>query len=353
MRYYFRQLVLIVMRWLGIIRMFQFIRRNQIIILMIHGVMDDCDNPAWKPLRPQLSRGGLNEYLKILSRRYHFISLSDAVEMIKGRKPVRPYSVVLTFDDGYRNNFTHALPLLRRYDAPATFFVPTGFVNAPKPFWFDRLDYALQQVPVDGREVKVGSLTMCLDGSSREALCRSYKRLRRCAKELRMSDHEFLRDMTELAAQLEEESGRALSDMQANDDWSAIATWDQIRRAIEDGDVSIGAHTVDHIRLDLVDAEVARDQLCKARRDIEVHTGRPCDCLAYPNGNHSQNILDLTQECRYLCAVTTNEGLNHVGDNVFTLRRIDLPVEVSILELLTRLSGLSEISSHIRARLGR
>ena len=248
MRFYVRKLFILLMRWIGIIRLFQFIYRNQIVILMIHGVMDERDKPSWKPLRPQLSRNKLEEYLRVLSKRYRFISLADAVEMLQGHKPMQPYSMVLTFDDGYRNNLTHALPILRQYNAPATFFIPTGFLDNPRPFWFDRLDYALQHAQVNGREVKVGSFTIRLDGGSREALCESYKRFRRTGKKLQMSDHDFLWEMEQLAIQLETESSRALADIHEDDDWSAIMTWEQIKTTDKRA-VTIGSHTVDHIRL--------------------------------------------------------------------------------------------------------
>ncbi len=352
MRYCLRQLIIVVMRWLGVIRLCQFIRRKQVVILTIHGVMDDQNNPVWKPLRPQLSRSKLEEYLRVLSRRYRFVSLSDAVEMLQGPKPMQPYSMVLTFDDGYRNNFTHALPILRRYNAPATFFVPTGFLENARPFWFDRLDYALQQAQVNGREVKVGSFTMCLDSSNRETLRESYKRLRRTAKKQQMSDLEFLREMEQLASQLEEESGRALSDIQEKDDWSAVITWEQIR-TIGNGDVSIGSHTVDHIRLSLVEPEIAHEQLARSKRDIEIHTGKPCLSLCFPNGSFTDETITLARECGYLCGLTTKEGLNCVGDDIMKLRRVNLPTYGSVSELLARLCGLSQVLSCIKACLMR
>jgi len=261
MRLFLRQLILFLMRNAGIIRIFQFILRNRIAILTIHGVMDERENPSWKPLRPQLSRDKLEEYLSVLSKRYHFISLMDAVEMLSGHRPVQPYSLVLTFDDGYRNNLTHALPILRRYNAPATFFVPTDFINNPRPFWFDRLDYALQQTHVNGRKVKVGSFTMYLESGDRETLQESFKEFRRSAKKQKqISDYEFLGDMERLSESLEAESGRSLADIQKNDDFSAIMSWENIRENC-DGDVTIGSHTIDHIRLDKVDSETARYQL--------------------------------------------------------------------------------------------
>jgi peptidoglycan/xylan/chitin deacetylase (PgdA/CDA1 family) len=154
-----------------------------------------------------------------------------------------------------------------------------------------------------------------------------------------MSDMEFLWDMEQLAAQLEAESGRSLTDIQKDDDWSAILTWEQIGKD-GSGDVTIGSHTVDHIRLGLVDAETARDQLARSKRDIETHTGEPRVSLCYPNGSFTDETISTAKEYGYLCGVTTSEGLNKMGDDVMRLRRINVPTNVSSTELLKRICGL-------------
>ena len=338
MRHWLRQLILSLTRWLGIIRLCQFIRRNKIPILVVHGVMDEADHLPWKPLRPRLSQDKLDNYLKVLSKRYRFVPLMDAVEMLQGRKPMQPYSMVLTFDDGYRNNLTHALPILRHYNTPATFMVPTGFLNNPRPFWFDRLDYALQQIKIDGRELKLGSLVMHLDCTSRKTLRESFVASICAAKEQQMSDVDFLLEMGQLSAQLEGESGRRLSDIQKQDDWSEIMTWEQIEKEANDNNVSFGSHTVDHVRLGLVEDKIALDQLTISKRDIEIHTGKPCQSLCYPNGSFTDETIDLVQNSNYNCGVTSMEGLNHIGDDVMKLRRIALPVNVKTTDLLFRIS---------------
>lgn len=343
-----RRIILELMGWVGLIKLFQFIHRHDVVILMIHGVMDDRDGPSWRPLRPQLSREKLGQHLRAISKTYHVVSLDDAVEMLDGRRPIEPYSVVLTFDDGYRNNMTHALPILRQYNATATFFVPTGFVDNPRPFWFDRLDYALQQADVNGRQVRIGACSMCLNAGDREALAESYRAVRRMAKRQKMSDLEFLRDVETLSAELEAESGKSLGAIHADDDWSTTLTWDQLRNLAGNG-VSIGSHTVDHMRLGLVDTAHAREQLSRSKSDIEAHTGRPCRSLCYPNGSYDGEIVELARDCGYRCAVTTDEGLNRVGDDVMKLKRINMPTDASSPDLIAEMCGISGVVSAVKS----
>jgi O-antigen/teichoic acid export membrane protein/peptidoglycan/xylan/chitin deacetylase (PgdA/CDA1 family) len=332
-----RQCILQAMRWTGFIRICQYIHRNRIVILAIHGVMDTKDNPAWNPLRPQLSRDKLEQYLRVLSKRYHFISLADAVEMLQGRSPIIPNCLVFTFDDGYRNNLTHALPILRRYNAPATFFISTGFLDNPRPFWWDRLDYALQYASVHNREVKIGSVSVCIDNSCKETLEMSYQQLRRSAKKQQMSDLEFLQEIEQLAFQLENESGRSLAKIQEEDDWSAIMLWEQIINS-GNGDVAFGSHTVDHMRLGLVEADNAKYQLVRSKQDIEAHTKKPCWSICFPNGSYNDKTIALAIESDYICGVTCDEGFNCIHEDVMKLRRINLPISVSSNDLLFRLS---------------
>lgn len=328
------------LRWTGILPLWRFLHRHEVVILMLHGVMDTKEPTAWVPLRPQLSRRRFERTLRVLARHYEFVSLDEAVAMLSGKTPLRPYCMALTFDDGYRNNFTHALPILKELDLPATFFIATGHVDGRRPFWFDRLDYALQHATVDGREVRVGARTLRLRGADRATLDQSYRELRGTAKALRRGDDEMRSEMETLAAALETESGRAIGDIFEEDPWSAVATWGEVRAVADDPRVSIGSHTVDHVRLDLVGSERVVYELSASKAMIEREVSRPCAHLAYPNGSFSRPVAEIARAQSYVSAVTTVEGGNRLGDDLMTLRRIPFPEQTGEGALLGAVSGL-------------
>jgi|GEM_PF-1720874 len=99
-------------------------------ILVYHGI---CDDQPWRFNSRYLSGAQFEEHLKLISRFYHPVSLKDVVG---GNLPVDKLNVLLTFDDGLKNNFSHAFPLLKKYKIPAVFFV-TGMASAPQPFLFN------------------------------------------------------------------------------------------------------------------------------------------------------------------------------------------------------------------------
>ncbi|MGE4092149.1 MAG: polysaccharide deacetylase family protein [Candidatus Binatia bacterium] len=346
-----RNIVWRVLLWTGVLSLWRLCHRRAVTILMLHGVMDADPPTRWAPLRPQLSRRSFDCILGVLSKYYQFVSLEEAIAMLKGISPPRAHALVLTFDDGYRNNLTHAQPILAKYGAPATFFVVPGHIDTRRPFWFDRIDYALQQVPPQEREVQIGHRYVPIDGRSRRTLRASYSVLRDAAKAL--SDDRVMQDQLEaLAAKLEEESGHRLAEFFEDDAWSGLMTWQDVRAARARG-VGIGSHTVDHVRLGLVESAVAQDQIQRAREMIEAQVDEPCRYLCYPNGSYSQIVEDLARACGYEAAVTTEEGANWCGDNLMALRRIAFPDTEDVAKVIAQVSGLTIAVERLKARLQR
>ncbi len=323
------------LRLSGGLRLIRSTRRDAVTILMVHGVMDRGVPSSWQPLRPQLARRDLHRCLERLSKYYQFVSLGEAVDMIRGEAAFKPHRLVLSFDDGYRNQLKHALPILEAFNAPAVFFLATGPIESRKPFWFDRLDYALQQATVAGRKSRInGGDAVEIAGGHREALAAAYKRLRDSAKRIARPDSEMVAEMESLAEALESESGKKLGDIFEVDDWSALLSWPEIAAQAGHPLVSFGSHTVDHTRLGCVSEGEAAYQAKASKEKIERHTGRECRFFCYPSGSFSRASTRVLKNCGYTAAVTTLEGLNRRNDHPFTLRRINLPTAGGTSELL-------------------
>jgi peptidoglycan/xylan/chitin deacetylase (PgdA/CDA1 family) len=325
----------------GLFRAWKFRQQNRIIIITLHGVMDNKLSCKWTPLRPQVSIEWLERALSILSKEYRFVSLDDAVNMILGRKPVQPYSMAFTFDDGYRNNLTCGIPVLKQFGARGTMFLTAGHIERRKPFWFDRLDYVLQHAEVAGRRIRVGKESVLIEKNDRDSLRRSYKELRDKAKAEVRDDREMLAELESIAEGLEKECGKCLAEIFECDDWSRIVTWDEVRRAEKDG-VDFGSHTVDHIRLGFSDPETIRDQLQRSKKMIESGIGLDCRHFCYPDGSYDGRSAAIVKDCGYLSACSQDPGTNKVGDYPLMLRRISFPSICSPERLLAKVSGLSD-----------
>ena len=109
-----KRLIALLLRATFVLHIVRFLNRKKVTILMLHGVAGDHAEAGWAPLWPRMTPERLDLVLSQLGRHYRFVSIDDAVDMIAGRKPALSNALTLTFDDGYRNNLTEALPVLEK-----------------------------------------------------------------------------------------------------------------------------------------------------------------------------------------------------------------------------------------------
>ena len=238
-------------------------------------------------------------------------------------------SVAVTFDDGYRSNIKYALPVLKRFGIRPTIFVSTAYVDEQVPHWFDRLDYAMQVAAPNERAVEVGGKTIKLMATNRAQLAESYAELRRAAKSVKRDDREMLNELNAIATKFESGNG---APRLRDDDWSAVLTWDEIRNAKDS--VDFGSHSVNHVRIGAVPTDVASDQLEISKKRIESETGEICQYFAYPDGHYNETVMKICAEAGYKAALTMDAGLNEMGHDPMSLKRISVPLSGTDSELL-------------------
>src|SRR5262249_50938079 len=127
-------------------------RRPHVLVLAYHrvtpdGEMQRCAYPAM-----HVSASTFEQQLRALRELYRIVPLSEARRAIAGDAPLDGHIAVVTFDDGYQDNYRQALPILAAQGVPATFFVSVDFVDRGEAFWFDRV---------------AGAVRACADGGIR------------------------------------------------------------------------------------------------------------------------------------------------------------------------------------------
>lgn len=314
---------------------------------MLHGITEQKQDSFWDPLRPHLPSSQFDQAVRLLTKYYTFISLSEAVAMLEGKKQIQPYCAVLTFDDGYRNNATIALPVLQKFGVPVSFFVPTAHIETGRRFWYDRLDYALQFTQEERVVLRLGEELYPIDTTTRESLRKTYIDFLRNYNLVGVNDFEVKNDIEGVLKFLEEGFSEDLIANFEKDDFVEIMSWDDVEEVARHG-VSVGSHSSDHIKLRTVDSETIQKQLNRSKKDIENHLGGVCEFICYPNGNFDDRVVRAAKQSGYRAGLTTVRGVNKVGDDLFSLRRIPLPVYSSKAKVFASIYGLFEYGSKIR-----
>ncbi len=336
---------------LGINAIFRGRNRQKIRIFALHGVASFEAEYDWLPLRQQLDTRELRRALKLLGRHFQFISMDEATAILAGDKAPVDNAAVLTFDDGYLNNFTQALPILREFEVPAVFYIATGLVESREPFWFDRLDYVLQIAASQGATADLAGKSFTFDSTDRQDIADEYARLRAHCKKHFADDEEFARAMSGLALELEQQTGRSIQSVLEGDHWACVVTRQDMRKYADDDLVVFGGHSVSHSRLGLSTPERIREELAVSKRDIETWTGKPCVHFAYPNGDYCESSAVAVRDAGYHSAVTTDFGFCEAGEDIYTLNRQSIVIKFDDAELLARASGLEEAIMGLTSRV--
>jgi Predicted xylanase/chitin deacetylase len=207
-------------------------------------------------------------------------SLIDTADLEKYREqgqPLPPNPVMLTFDDGYRDCLTVALPILRRHHAKAVFFIPTGFMGERKLFWWERVCALTARTRVS--EIRIDyPEPLCFSLGDKTARYQAARRLScLCKRRQRMDLTRFLTVVAEACeVHWDENVERGLAD-------ELILDWSGVRALVEAG-MDVQSHGEGHRVFLTLSAEEVLQEARASREALQAQTGLPQRALAYPCG---------------------------------------------------------------------
>ena len=251
----------------------------------------------------------LEKQVRHLSKYYRVKTVGQIIRHIqKGDLPSRV--VAITFDDGYRDNWEHAFPILQKYDLPATLFVSTGPLETGQPLWHDVMFAAFARTRHSGYAWG----DTWLDLSSREVRQQAVQRFAAYVRTLNEEERDAAVQRACFELQVTEAEVRNRSQMLA---------WDQVREMAE-SNVEIGAHTVTHPILSQLSDQRQKEEITHSIDTIEKRIGkRPC-VFAYPNGrdeDFNEVSIQIMKESGIKAACTTEFGNNTRESDMLRLRR--------------------------------
>ena len=224
------------------------------------------------------------------------LALDEIPDRLRGRND-EPF-VAFTFDDGYRDNATVALPVFRAHQVPLAVYLATGLIDRTASYWWGVLAKTVESHAVlDLRALGIDETVTLTTWAAKQEL---YTRLQAWVHvdlETRASA------MTTWCRTLGADERRELDE--------AMLTWDEARELALDPLVTIGAHTVTHRRLARLEADTARRELVESRATIEAHLERPVAHLAYPYGGRAAcgaREFAFAAEAGYATATTTRNA---------------------------------------------
>lgn len=308
---------------------FRFVNRAKLPILMYHRF---SEGEEWG----KTSRKTFETHLKYLTHHYNIISLNDAVQYLNdGNLPNR--CAVLTIDDGYRDFYEVAFPVLKKFNVPATLYVVTGFLDGKCWIWTDKARYLLTKTKLDRLSFTIGAKSFEEKLGDHEARLALAGKINSELKKLPDNEKDIV--LNELAHSLLVD----LTDVPPSE--FGPISWDQAREMSGDR-VEIGSHTVNHPILTNVDTDALSDELSISRDILQHQLQTDKLHFCYPNGNFAQRERDATERSGYVSSVTTEIRICDPSDDRFLLPRIDAEPEIE--RLIQSTSGFDAFKAKYR-----
>lgn len=271
--------------------------------------------PYHSRLEPQVFAAQMN-YLK---KHYRIVALSQMCrELAEGR--VVPPTIAVTFDDGYRDLYAHAFPVLRRLQVPATIYLIGDSMQTGMAPWYDRIFSSVQHATGRCLEVELGTTQTFKLNSSVKRSSAAWEIV--C----------YLRSLDDQDRRVWCKEFERSRPVQEDELQSRMLNWHQVREMFHAG-VSFGAHTWTHPSVSRLSPHALNRELGHTKAFLEAELDTEIADFAYPFGK-TKDCSPLAEHVlakyQYRSAVTTSEGINSSATNVLRLRRLQIGEDSSL-----------------------
>ena len=281
------------------------IRKNKMFqVLTYHRVGSQVDG-IFDPIPVDV----FEQQICCLAAHYNVLNASDAWAMTqKGCLPDK--AIVITLDDGYRDNYDFAFPVLKKYDLPATLFLTTGPLEGMGPLWHDQVFTAFARTRkrayiLNGTSNSLATL------KDRQTAAMEFSSYARTLDENKLKASVSLL-MKDLNVTIEQVVSRC-----------PMLDWQQVREMSESG-IEIGAHTVTHPIMSRLPYERQMEEIAQSIEGIFRNVGKRTTVFSYPNGrdqDFNEATLEILKTLGIKASFTTNFGGNSFDCDPYFLKR--------------------------------
>lgn len=313
----------------GLLQLWQaVVMRRKAVVLMYHRVLKD-DEHQLTGSHPAIvvDQKTFAAHMALLKRRFNVLSLEEFASCLENKVDFPDRSCVITFDDGWRDNFTNALPVLRRYDLPALIFLPANYVGCGRLFWPEALTHLLCTAVREIRRqpTRRATLAKLLDGTTLGAV------LDIPDADPRATIIEAVRTQRGGHSRAQMEAlvtalGRALGvqpDQLGTQTQDGFMNWGEVEAMSASG-VAFGGHGAEHHLLTQVSPDEVRSEIGESKRMLDTRLNAKVATFSYPNGYWTPEIRSEVEAAGFRVAFVTRRGFVSCDDDPLTVKRLNV-----------------------------
>lgn len=320
------------------------VHRGKAIILVYHRVLPEreLDGMYVQP-GMYVCQDVFEKQMKFLKKHFSVVSLADLLDLWKKKTYDRKQQYcVITFDDGWVDNYIYAYPVLRKYSIPATIFLSTSFIGTPNWFWPERISflmkYYLAEGLTDGKKASISSLWKQYPWMKEFEKSPGEEKIDLAIERWKALPEDEIYSFIENTGKILEVKWP---------DKRFILNWKEIEEMSGNG-VSFGSHSAHHRILTRIGVTEARGEI---EDSLEMLTGRNINFIpffCYPNGDYNAEIQEMVKRSGYHAAVNGRFGFEgDLPENLYALKRMGIHQDITatLPLFIFHISGLNHILS--------
>jgi peptidoglycan/xylan/chitin deacetylase (PgdA/CDA1 family) len=249
--------------------------------------------------------------LEYLCSHYEIIDLEILANYLHTGKTLPSKAVIITFDDGFKDNYLYAYPLLRKYGCPATIFLTVDAIGTKRVPLYSQIIWLFSYLSSNFNKIEIPAVGILHLGSltgKAMAITKVNKKLR----ELSPKQREIF--LKELLKYTNFEFPESVLDSEVYLSWADI-------REMKNDKITFGSHSLTHPFLPLLSLNEARWEINYSKKRIEEEIGQRVVTFSYPFGGYNTRIMEIVRNSGYLCAVTNIPTVVTLKANPYKLGR--------------------------------
>jgi len=303
------------------------------IVLNYHGVVKELNLAVSVN---HMDTDNFEAQIKYFSRHFNVLHQDEFINSINNKKKHKRKNILITFDDGYENNYTNAFPILKKYNTPATIFPVVNLINSKTPTWYDFLDTNKSLI---NTSLGIENLNNNLRNTgNKDLVSKNFSDFKNKIKSLNTAQKDIVIKLLNEVFSLGD-----FNPTVAEEYWKILNT-DQIIEMAKGDFITFGSHTLNHPNLDLLEQNELVDELSISKTKLSELVSKNIDSIAFPDGAYNENVKTTCYELGYKTLFSVNSRCISDTQDKQIFQRVSISntttSESSILNVIQSLSKL-------------
>ena len=287
---------------------------DKLVILLYHGVTSHKNKGICNRQGKHIPSEEFRRQMEFIKNNCYPLSIDEWIE-IRESSSIPKNPVVISFDDGFENNYTTALPILEALQIPAIFYISSGMIGTKKMFWVDTLEDLINRT-------KQEQITMKLDKEIQFSLKTEDEKFLAllnikafCKKESNKTKNRVIDELIE----------QTKIEPSCNNPNYPSMNWNQLIELDKKNLFTVGGHSLNHSILSALSDDELNEEISKSLEILENKLNHQIEHYSYPEGqeiHYNQNVIDILKMKGILCSPSAINGINNYQDDLFHLKRI-------------------------------